>query len=678
MFTALLRMGGSPWAQSSAWVSIFGTAAARLRMSRQIQGYQDARRSVESTLRSEQAALERRVADRTLELRNEVDERRRAEALNRGRNQVLELLARGASLEDTMAALAATVAGQRSNWTAAIHLRDEERLDLVGSAEIPAKLLPHLQTIDVSFSDSPEACAVTSAGPCIIDELAKRHRPWSELLRANGIQSAWSAPILGREGQVSGSITVYARLRNTPTDSDMELLEMACSLALLVLEHRRLHDQLVSHAYHDSLTGLPNRRLGEDRLNLALQRASRHDSRIAVLWLDLNRFKQINDVHGHAAGDQVLETVAERLSGRLRGMDTVARMGGDEFMVILEDLSHPTDAERIAAELADSIAEPIAIEGTQVHVSASFGISTYPLDGVTVDQLERNADDAMYEAKRGSETLRTFSSQMRNTSKEQLELESALRTGLDQNLFELFYQPQWDGQNQLLGFEALLRFHHPTRGCISPSEFVPIAEETQLILPVGRWVLRQACQQAVLWRDTFGARLVMAVNVSPLQFGREDFAESVAQILAETKLEPALLKLELTESVVMKNFTETARQMNRLKRLGVRIAVDDFGTGYSSLSYLHRLPIDILKIDRSFVKRLHEPDGTRPIVEAVLQMAHTLGLTVVAEGVETNEQRSTLLESGCDALQGFLLGHPRPVHQAEAWLSRAAQAAAAS
>ncbi len=671
----LLGLTAFPFWQGAAWLSLAGTGIARWRMSRRLRSHADTQLHVEQMLRREQAALERKVADRTLELRAEVEERRRAEALNRGHSQVLELLARGEPLPTTLAALASAVADQRSTWMVAVHLFEAGNLVLAASREIPETLMAHLGSIAADFPDSPEACAAAKQASCVLEDLSKLQRPWSELLRANGVQSAWSAPMLAKDQTVAGTITVYTRLLASPNSSDLQVLDMACSLGSLVLEHSRLHQELVGHAYQDSLTGLPNRRLGEDRLAQAVQRADRHQNKIAVLWLDLNRFKQINDVHGHPAGDQVLQAVAQRLQGRLRGSDTVARMGGDEFMVIVEDVGHAGAAEMLAEELAGILAEPIAIENSEVRISASFGISIYPRDGLTVDQLERNADDAMYEAKRAGEVMCTFSTQVRNHSRERLELESVLRTGLEEGGFQLLYQPQWSPMGELLSFEALVRFHHPTRGLIGPIEFIPLAEETQLILPLGTWVLEEACRQGVLWQQAFQRALPIAVNISPLQFAREDFAGSVAHILEQSGLDPSLLELELTESMVMKNFTETARQMERLKRLGVRIAVDDFGTGYSSLSYLHRLPIDVLKIDRSFVEKVTDRDGTRPIVDAVTQMAHTLGLTVVAEGVETHEQRTALLDSGCDVLQGYLLSRPRPVEQIEALLRKNGESA---
>jgi diguanylate cyclase (GGDEF)-like protein len=454
-----------------------------------------------------------------------------------------------------------------------------------------------------------------------------------------------------------------------PGDSDIEFLQTSCQLASLILERQRMNQELIHRVYHDPLTGLGNRRLGKKALESAIQRAQRDARGVGVLWIDLDKFKEINDTYGHPAGDFVLHEMAHRLTTRMRRGDTVARMGGDEFMVVVEGMEKRDDAEYVAVDLLKILAQPIQMGETQLNVTASIGISAYPGDGDSAEVLEQRADLAMYDAKSGGLGLSAFSPVLVEEHAERILLEAGLRRGLEDGAFSLVYQPQCLPSGKLVSLEALLRFHHPQLGSIPPVRFIPIAEETQLILPIGRWVLQEACRQLRVWQQAGCQVVPIAVNISSIQFVRHEFSNEVAEILAEAGVPPSLLELELTESLVMRDFAESARQMQKLKDLGVHIAIDDFGTGYSSLSYLHRLPIDILKIDRSFVEKITEPEGTRLIVDAVISMAQALGLRVVGEGVETVGQMEALHEGGCDVLQGYLFSRPVPAEQALQFLS---------
>jgi len=617
-----------------------------------------ARHSVESELAAERSALERRVQVRTAALEAEAQERQRAERLNRGRNRTLELLARNESTGNTLQALANTVAEYRSTWICVFHSVEGNLLRLIASSGINDKLMPHFRRISTDFAGAPESVALALGRPHVILDLGQERKPWSELLRANGLLSVWSSPFFAPKAGALGTLTVYTLLKWEPSVADIEMLEMACHMAALVLERSSLHAQLIDHAYHDSLTGLPNRRLGRDRLSTATARAARAGNQMAVLWIDLDRFKQVNDQYGHPVGDAVLQQAAQRLSGRLRSSDLLARMGGDEFMAILEAVWGPDDAESTANDLLEILARPMQIGELQLTITASIGISLYPQDGKTVDNLAQHADQAMYAAKFACCGVLSFSPDMDREPAERRELEAELSHALQSGGFTLAYQPLCLPDGVLRGFEALLRFTSPRLGNVPPTQFIPIAEEAQLIIPIGEWVLREACRQLQEWQVAGYPSASIAVNISALQFARDDFADTVAEILSETGQTGTKLVLELTESIVMHDFAESSRQMKRLNRLGVRIAIDDFGTGYSSLSYLHRLPIDVLKIDRSFIETLNEPEGTRPIVEAVLSMAHTLGLRVVAEGVETAEQLATLSHLGCDIIQGYFFSRP--------------------
>ena len=596
--------------------------------------------------------------------RGAVSQRRRAEQLNRDRNRVFEMLVRHADTPKILQALTEAVAHHSTSLSCALHLLEGDTLTLAAQASLPSTLADSLQQIATGNLDAPECVALDQKGIRAVGDLRQVYDPWSELLRANGVQSVWTAPIFAAGDRPLGTISVYSLLMHPPGESDIELLQTNCQLASLILERHQMNEELIYRAYHDSLTGLGNRRLGKKGLESAIQRAQRDGRDVGVLWIDLDKFKEINDTYGHPAGDFVLREIAHRLITRMRRSDTVARMGGDEFMVVVERMEERDNAELIATELLKILAQPIQMGETQLSVTASIGISAYPEDGNSADVLEQRADLAMHDAKFVGLGLSTFRPVLIEGHAERVLLEAAMRRGLEEGAFSLFYQPQCFPSGKLGSLEALLRFHHPQLGSVPPARLIPIAEETQLILPIGRWALKEVCRQLRAWQQAGCEVVSIAVNISAIQFARNDFSGEVAEILAEAGVPPSLLELELTESLVMRDFAESARQMQKLKDLGVRIAIDDFGTGYSSLSYLHRLPIDVLKIDRSFVEMITEPEGTRPIVDAVISMAQALGLRVIGEGVETLGQMEALCEGGCDMLQGNLFSRPVPAEQA--------------
>lgn len=641
------------------------------------------REEAERELSRERRALENRIEHRTTELRQEVEERRRAEELNRGQKQVLEMLARPGEqkTEDILCTLARTVAGQRRVWQCTLHLVDRKTktLRLAGSSELDEKLRRNLLSLGTDLADAPESRACASGEVCIVEKMTEVRRPWSELLVANGIFAAWSLPFRAdASGDVTGTVTIYSRLQYTPTPRDLELLETAANLAALVVEHRRIHGELVDHAYRDVLTGLPNRRAGELAISTMIEQAARHAESLAVLWIDLDRFKRINDQFGHEAGDIMLREVAQRLRAHTAERGSAARMGGDEFLVLVPGLASSAQASEIAEELAEAIAQPIDVGTGVLSVSGSVGISLFPRDGSAMDILQRNADVAMYRAKAAGSGICIYSPAMDDETKETLAIEAALREAIDREaidpqMFELVYQPVYRNPRELGGFEALLRFHHPKLGNVSPARFIPIAEEMRLIDPIGTWVLEKVVCQLKQWQEIGAPPVRVSVNISALQFVRDDFAETVAETLARCGVGAEFLTLELTESAVMDDYKAVVRQMNLLRALGVSLAIDDFGTGHSSLSYLHKLPIDVLKIDRSFVERLDTPESTRPIVEAVISMARHLDLMTVAEGVETGEQRRILLQAGCSVFQGYLFGRPMRAADAEGLLLAGAE-----
>ena len=453
-----------------------------------------------------------------------------------------------------------------------------------------------------------------------------------------------------------------------------------------VTERREIEQQVRHLAYFDGLTGLPNRRLFQERLHPSLEAARRHRRTAALLFLDLDRFKRINDTMGHSAGDTLLREAAERISSSLRltdwvgrageaGSDSfVARLGGDEFIVLLTEIERVQDAARVARRLIDALSHPFVLAGQEVFISASMGIAIYPFDGEDPETLLKNADTAMYHAKdQGRNNFQFYTESMNASAFERLVLEGSLRKALERGEFVLHYQPQVCLKSgSVRGAEALVRWNHPDLGLVPPSGFIGLAEETGLIVPLGYWVLRAACAQARAWQDRGHRHLRVAVNVSGRQFAQPGFVREVAAILAETGLTPALLDLELTETVLMEDAEDNLAVLQEIKALGVRLSIDDFGTGYSSLGYLRRLPIGALKVDRSFLAGVPSDEDRTTITSAIVALGRSLRLGVIAEGVEYPEQVAFLRELGCDEMQGYLVSRPLPPEDFAAFLENGA------
>jgi diguanylate cyclase (GGDEF)-like protein/PAS domain S-box-containing protein len=429
-----------------------------------------------------------------------------------------------------------------------------------------------------------------------------------------------------------------------------------------VTERKELEEQLAHQAFHDSLTKLANRALLKDRIDHALARAERRGRPLAVMLLDLDGFKAVNDSLGHDAGDELLVAVAERLGECIRPTDTAARLGGDEFAVLVEDLASPGDYTVVAERMLESLRAPFCLHGKEVFVRGSVGIAMCGEGENTSDELLRNADVAMYMAKaEGKNRFELFNPSMHSAMLQRLDIEADLRRAIEQREFVLHYQPTVVLQTgRIAGVEALVRWQHPTRGLIPPMDFIPIAEETGLIVPLGEWVLAEACAQAKRWHEEHASEppLKMAVNLSVRQLQQDTIVETVARVLEETGFEPSALTLEITESAVMNDHVTTIVRLNQLKALGVRIAVDDFGTGYSSLSYLRRFPIDILKIDRSFVDGVTDGSQKRALLRTIVELGRTLNLETVAEGIELPEELQQLRSLDCELGQGYYFARP--------------------
>jgi len=463
------------------------------------------------------------------------------------------------------------------------------------------------------------------------------------LIRRDGIESDIedsAAPIHDRKGEVTGAVIVFHDVSET----------------------RAIAQKMAHLAQHDFLTDLPNRMLLGDRIAVSIALARRHRKQRALLFLDLDGFKHINDSLGHPIGDKLLQSVARRLLECVRIADTVSRQGGDEFVVLLSEAEQWEDAAIVARRMLQSVAAPHSIDQHELHVTTSIGVSVFPDDGQDAETLIKNADTAMYQAKgNGRQSCQFFKPAMNVRAVERQFIEESLRRALEREEFELHYQPKVNLRTGgITGAEALLRWTHPIRGMVPPGQFIPIAEECGLILPIGNWVLGEACRQARAWVDAGLPAMTVAVNVSAIEFRDPGFRDGVLAVLAQTGLDPRSLELELTESVLMKQADSTATILRALRKTGVQVAVDDFGTGYSSLSYLGRFPIDALKIDQSFVRQIPTAGDDATIVTAVISMARSLKLRVVAEGVETLNELAFLKAENCDEAQGYYFS--RPVH----------------
>ncbi len=460
---------------------------------------------------------------------------------------------------------------------------------------------------------------------------------------------------------------------------EIQRLDMAGRLRKAEARISQLEGQLAEATQLDGLTGLPNQHRFMDRLHQALIQAQRQGCAVGVFVLDLDRFKRVNELLGHSGGDDVICQVARRLENTLRQGDTLACMGGDRFLVLLPELKDSYSATKVGQKLVEAFRSPFRAGGRGLQVSASIGICVHPYDGLDASTLQAHAESAMYRAKeRGGNRIECFTSTLNQVSLERQEMEQCLRDALANGELQMYYQPQFHMDGRLAGAEALIRWNHPLLGAVPPMKFIPLAEENRLILPIGEWALRESCNQMAKWQRLAPTPLMLAVNVSALQFANGDWDACVVRALVESGLKPESLELELTESLVMRQGREDILPLHRLREIGTRIAIDDFGTGYSSLGYLQRLPITTLKIDQSFTSALlaEKPDmSSEHIVRAVIQLAHNLNLQVVAEGVETEGQRDMLELLGCDMLQGFLLGRPLPPDAFEALLeSMAAKA----
>jgi diguanylate cyclase (GGDEF)-like protein len=571
---------------------------------------------------------------------------------------------------------AAADGGKFTATTIALLKPDDDFLDVVAVAGPTAD---KAREVRVSVNEAhPEGrgltgMAIRSRQPCIINDYLSdpRSQAFHARARKDGANAGAAFPLFAR-GQVVGAMIFVALEKDTFTPEFSELLTRLTDNVSFALENfdradekTRADERIEYLASHDSLTDLPNREMFNGLLRRAIDAAERYQRQFAVLFIDLDRFKIINDSLGHDAGDMLLVEIAGRLRRALRSSDVVARLGGDEFVVILEEAAERHEVERIAGELLSVLSQPLQLSGHECHTTASIGIAMYPSDGSDTQTLTKNADMAMYLAKEdGKNGFRFFTKEIKSQSIERLTLESALRRALERDQFSLHCQPKVDmTTGQITGVEALLRWNHPELGLVSPGQFIPLAEETGLIVPIGRWVLTEACAQNMAWQRRGLRPVTMAVNLSPRQFADEHLLHDIDEALLASGMSPVLLQLEVTESMVMRNVSRAIKVLDAIQSRGIRLAIDDFGTGYSSMSLMKQFPIDTIKIDRSFVRDLPNDSEDQAIAQAIISMGKALGMTVIAEGVETVEQETFLRTHACDEMQGFLFSKPLPPRQ---------------
>ncbi|WP_428427885.1 EAL domain-containing protein [Pararhizobium sp.] len=595
----------------------------------------------------------------------DITDRKRAERLLLGQARLLELIATSTPLSDFFNELILMIEAHLPGIIGSILLLSPDRRHLLTGAA-PGLDDAYCAAIHgVAIGPKVGSCGTAAfrGEPVFVSDIQSDPlwEDYADMVRPHGYRSCWSMPILSYQGQVLGTFALYSHQPGTPSAEQTDLISMAAHLAGIAIERRQSEERIQFMAHHDALTGLPNRAMFDERVATALEQARMTGQWVALAFLDLDNFKLINDTLGHHAGDELLRVVAGRMLACVRKSDMIVRVGGDEFIILLNSLPPESSVmlSRLEAIRA-AIGAPVVLAGRSLQVSCSMGVVCYPEHGESATELLANADSAMYRAKEvGRNNLQVFDAQMAAKAHEQLRRHEELRDAVTRSEFVLHYQPQMNLKTgRIFAAESLLRWQHPERGLISPGDFIPLAEETGLIVPIGEWVLNEACRQNKAWQDAGLAPIVVSVNVSARQFKERNWVSKVAEALEDSGLEACYLELELTESLIMQDVVSAVATMHELEALGVHLAIDDFGTGYSSLSALKRFPVRRLKIDRSFVQDIPGDADDRAITGAIISLAQKLQMQVIAEGVETQEQVDFLRESGCDDIQGYFFSRP--------------------
>jgi diguanylate cyclase (GGDEF)-like protein/PAS domain S-box-containing protein len=595
----------------------------------------------------------------------DITERKRAEALYEGQQHVFEMIALDKPLDDTLASLIACIEVQCDGLRGCVLL--------LGGGGVSRAIAPSL---DQAWLDMLAGADIDTAGPCaalirrapviVPDILADPQ--WStsreEAVR-HGLRACWSVPIFAGSGKMLGSFSMYCRDARKPGEGEFKLIELAVRIASLAIERKQYEAYIRHIAHHDPLTGLPNRLLLEDRMRQAIAQANRRRGRIGLLFIDLDHFKNVNDSLGHHIGDALLQAVARRMEQCMREGDSVTRLGGDEFVICVSDVGQTRDAAAVAQKIQEELAHPFIVEGNSLQIGSSIGIALYPLDGNDVEELMKAADAAMYEAKsKGRANYQFYTPELNIASQQRMIVSSQLRQAFAHGQIAVHYQPLVSiDSGAIIGAEALLRWDHPEMGMVSPAHFISLLEELGLMGDIGKWVLHTACSRNREWQRAGLPPIRMSVNLSARQFYGGDLAATVAEVLHDTGLAPGWLDLEITESVILDNSEPVIEAMRKLKDMGVSLSLDDFGTGYSSLSYLRRFPVDRLKIDNSVLSYIVSDTGAADIVRSIIALAQKFGLSVVAEGVETEAQLGYLQQQGCPEMQGHLFSPALPAEE---------------
>jgi diguanylate cyclase (GGDEF)-like protein len=596
----------------------------------------------------------------------DITERKRAELLEAGRNRILQMVIQNRPLHEILGYIVHILQEQRPQAIGCISLLRGERIFVMSAPDLPKSLVELTHGLPVG---PRSGCCGTSAylGQSVAASDISTSPFWEdfrEVALANDIQSCFTIPFFSGKGQVLGTISQFHHHCYQPTNRDLKTAEVMAKLAAIAVEQRQLSNRLLHQAQHDSLTGLLNRETISQSLDLTLKQLSRHPSQGAVLLVDLDRFKSVNDTLGHHVGDLLLKQVSKALEKCTRGSDVLGRLGGDEFVLVLTSIEDRKAAARVAERIIASLEKPFRISGQEIYVGASIGMSVFPDDGIDSVDLLKNADIAMFFAKNeGGGRFHFFNEEMNAAVIERLEIENNIRKGLERGEFELHYQPQYTlNDGKLVSVEALIRWNHPDLGVIPPNRFIPVAEESRLIIPLGSWVMEEACRQNAKWQRNGFRKVRVAVNVSAVQMMEADFIDMVSDALEKSGLDPKWLEIEITETVFRNDKGHVRKNLDALNGMGIATTIDDFGTGYSSITYLRKMPLNCLKIDRSFLSEIQKKGlvshQSLNLVKTFVNLAHNLDLEVVAEGVENVSQHKLMVQLGCNNAQGFLFSPP--------------------